>query len=275
MFVKPTAPRGVGGVFEDAFRLYRQLGSGAWLLALAFQLVVAVPSLLWQLRIMPVLAGVAAGGMEDALPPLRVPPALWLLTLIAIPLYLIFYLALIAHINGVIDARRMPVRGAIELGVGRLPRALPLAVLIVCIVILGLILLLVPGFYWAGTLSLAMIVLVIEDTGVSRSIARSRTLVAGSWWHAAILISYNFVIASVAYVAVLLITSLVAVVLGANGSATLVISEILGVAVGTLINPLYCAVYVALYYDLKLRKEGAVSAAGAASADRNAERSMV
>ena len=96
MFVKPTAPRSVGGVFEDAFRLYRQLGSGAWLLALAFQLVVAVPSLLWQLRIMPVLAGVAAGGMEDALPPLRVPPALWLLTLIAIPLYLIFYLALIA-----------------------------------------------------------------------------------------------------------------------------------------------------------------------------------
>jgi hypothetical protein len=275
MFVKPTAPRSIGGVFEDAFRLYRQLGSEAWLLALALQLAVAVPSLLWQLQIMPALAGVATGEMVVALPPLRVPPLLWLLTLIAIPLYLIFYLALIAHINGVIEARRMPVRSAIELGVGRLPRALPLAVLVVCIVILGLILLLVPGFYWAGTLSLAMIVLVIEDTGVSRSMARSRTLVAGSWWHAAILISYNFVIASVAYVAVLLVTSLVAVVLGANGSATLVISEILSVAVGTLINPLYCAVYVALYYDLKLRKEGAGSVAGAGSAGRNAERSMV
>jgi hypothetical protein len=32
------------------------------------------------------------------------------------------------------------------------------------------------------------------------------------------------------------------------------------VAVGTMLTPLYCAMYLALYYDLKLRKAGARSA---------------
>jgi hypothetical protein len=121
-------------------------------------------------------------------------------------------------------------------------------------------LLLVPGFYWAGTLSLAFIVLIVEDASISQSMAGSRGLIKGHWWRVATLISYNFVIAVVAYFAVLLVTGLVALGLGAGGSATLIVSEVLGVASGVLLAPLYCAVDLALYYDLRLRKEAADSA---------------
>jgi Uncharacterised protein family (UPF0259) len=262
MYMKPTAPRSVGGVFEDAIRLYRNLGSSAWLLALALELATAVPSLAWQVHLMPAVAD----GMQDPLTALEnplaavhVPTAVWLLTLIAIPIYMIFYVALIAHINGVVSGQAVSARNAIGLGIGRLPSALSLGVLIVCIVILGIVLLLVPGFYWAGTLSLAFIALVVEGAGVSQSMAVSRGLVKDHWWHAAIVISYNFVIAAVAYLAVLLITGLVAVVLGAGGSSTVLISGILSVAAGTLLSPLYCAVSLALYYDLRLRKDNAGS----------------
>ena len=56
--------------------------------------------------------------LQDPLAALHVPPAVWLLTLIAIPIYLIFYVALIANINGVATARAVSTGAAIGLGVG-------------------------------------------------------------------------------------------------------------------------------------------------------------
>jgi hypothetical protein len=260
MYVKPTAPRSIGGVFDDAIRMYRNFGPGVWLLALAFDLTTTIPSLVWQMQVMPAAADSMQDPftlMQNPLAALHVPPAVWLLTLIAIPAYLIFYAALVANINGVATAREISTGAAVRLGLGKLPRAIGLGVLIACIVVLGLFLLLVPGFYWAGTLSLAFIVLIVEDASISQSMAGSRGLVKGHWWRVATLISYNFVIAVVAYFAVLLVTGLVALGLGAGGSATLIVSEVLGVASGVLLAPLYCAVDLALYYDLRLRKDGA------------------
>ena len=57
--------------------------------------------------------------------------------------------------------------------------------------------------------------------------AGSRGLIKGHWWRAATLISYIFVIAMLAYLAVLLVTGLVALGLGAGGSATLIVSQLL------------------------------------------------
>jgi len=259
MYVKPTAPRSIGGVFDDAIRMYRNFGPGVWLLAFALELATEVPSLVWQMQLMPAVADSMQdqlAALQDPLAALHVSPAVWLLTLIAIPIYLMFYVALIANINGVAAARAISTGTAIGMGLGKLPRAILLGVLVACIVVLGLVLLLVPGIYWAGTLSLAFIVLVVEDTGISQSMAVSRELIKGHWWRAATLLSYIFVIALVAYFAVLLITGLVAVVLGADGSATLVVSQLLTTAMGTVLTPLYCAVYLSMYYDLKLRKEG-------------------
>jgi hypothetical protein len=260
MYVKPTAPRSIGGVFDDAIRMYRNFGPGVWLLAFALELTTAVPSLDWQMQFMPAVADSMQdplAALQDPLAALHVPPMVWLLTLIAIPIYLIFYVALIASINGVATARAVPTITAIALGFGKLPRAILLGVLVACIVVLGLVLLLVPGFYWAGTLSLAFIVLVVEDAGISQSMAGSRALIKGHWWRAATLLSYIFVIAMLAYLAVLLVTGLVALGLGAAGSATLIVSQLLTAAVGIVLTPLYCAIYLSLYYDLKLRKEAA------------------
>jgi hypothetical protein len=68
------------------------------------------------------------------------------------------------------------------------------------------------------------------------------------------LISYIFVIAMLAYLAVLLVTGLLALGLGAGGSATLIVSQLLTAAMGIVLTPLYGAIYLSLYYDLKLRK---------------------
>ena len=129
-----------------------------------------------------------------------------------------------------------------------------LGLLFVCIVAVGLVLLVVPGIYWAGTLLLAFVALVVEDAGVSQSMARSQGLIKGHWWRAATLVSYVVVIDLLAYLAVTMITAVVALLFGGGATVTLAISQLLSLATDTLIAPLYLAVYVALYYELEVRE---------------------
>ena len=250
---KPTAPRSIREVFDRAIRIYKGTGRSTWMLALALELIAAAPWLFWQQQFTPTLSD----NLQHALAALTASlssPALWLTTLIAIPIYLILYSALIANINGIAAGRAVAAGEAIGVGVRLLPRMLLLGLLFVCIVAAGLILLLVPGIYWAGTLLLAFVALVVEDAGVSRSMAVSRGLIKGHWWRAATLVSYVVVIDLLAYLAVALITGAVALVFGAGATVTLAVSQLLSLATDTLIAPLYLAVYVAIYYDLKSRE---------------------
>ncbi|MGC1520605.1 MAG: YciC family protein [Steroidobacteraceae bacterium] len=256
MYVKPTAPRSIREVFDDAIRIYKGTGRGTWMLALALELVAAAPWLFWQQRFTPALSD----NLEDATAALSTltaslsSPAVWLSTLIAVPINLILYVALIAQNNGIASGRAVSAGAAVGVGVRLLPRMLLLGLLFVCIVAVGLILLVVPGIYWAGTLLLAFVALVVEDASVSQSMAHSRGLIKGRWWRAATLVSYVVIIDLLAYLAVTLITAAVAWVFGVGAGMTLAVSQLLSVATDTLIAPLYLAVYVAMYYELKVRE---------------------
>ncbi len=255
MYEKPTAPRSIREVFDDAIRIYKDTGPGTWLLASALELVAAAPWFLWQHQFTPALSD----DLEDAPAAMAAltaslsSPAVWLSALIAIPIYLTLYNALIANINGVATGQALSAGDAIGVSVRLLPRALLLGLLFVCIVAVGLLLLFVPGIYWAGTLLLAFVALVVEDAGVSQSMARSRDLIKGHWWRVATLVSYVVVIDLLAYLAVTLITGAAAMVFGAGSTATLAVSQLLSLATDVAVAPLYLAVYLATYYDLKSR----------------------
>ena len=259
MDVTPNAPRSIGGVFEDAVRIYKATGRGAWVLAFILELAAAVPVLAWQLHFMPALADSLQDPLEAAAKLAALPssPAVWLLTLIAMPIYLIFYNALIANSDWVATGRPAPPGKAIAVGLRTLPRTLLLGVLVTCIVAVGFVLLLVPGIYWAGTLQLAFVAVIIDDTNVSESMAVSRDLIKGHWWRAATLISYVVIIELIAYFAASLITGIAVFLLGADGSAAAAVSQLFSLAIGMLIAPLNAAVYVAMYHDLKRRKASA------------------
>ena len=259
MDVRPNEPRSISGVFEDALRIYRGIGRDTWLLAFALELAAAVPSIAWQLHLMSALSSSLLDPMAvlDALTRLPSSPLVWSLTLIAIPAYLILYNALIANINWFALGRPAAAGRAIAVGLRTLPRALALGAVVICIVAVGFILLLVPGIYWAGTLQLAFIALVIEDTGVSQSMAASRGLIKGHWWRAATLLSYVVVIELLAYFAGTMVTGIALGLFGADGSAALTVAQCISLAIDTLIAPLTAAVYVAMYHDLKLRKQAA------------------
>ena len=270
MYAKPTAPRSVGEVFADAISIYKSSARSTWMLAFALEFVATVPWLIWQRERAPVLpsdllsddllssdllSGDLLSGIATNVPAaLPSSPTAWLAILIAIPIYGIFYSALIANVNGIATGQAASAAGAVRMGVRLLPRTLLLGFLVICIVGVGLLLLLVPGIYWAVTLQLSFVALVVEGAGVSQSMARSRGLIKGHWGRAATLVSYVALINVAAYLAVSLITAVVAQIFGAGGSLTSAVSQLLSLAADTLVAPLYPAVFVAMYYDLKLRE---------------------
>jgi hypothetical protein len=253
VYVPPTAPRTIGGVLDDGIRLYRESWSTSWKIALALELVIAIPSYAWQSQI----SVIGAPSNPLAAAALLRSPTLWLLWLIALPIYLVFYNAIIANINGVATAQPAAIGRAIGIGARVLPRAVLLGILIALIVIVGLILLLVPGIYWAGTLQLAFIALVVEDTGVTDSMSVSRRLIKGHWWRTATLYSLCIVIVLVFSLAIGFLSGLIAAFAGPRGSVTLALTQLIAIVQGTLIAPLFPAVLIAMYYDLKLRTQGA------------------
>jgi hypothetical protein len=263
MDARPNAPRSISEVFEDALRIYRGIGRDTWLLAFGLEFAAAVPSIAWQLHLMSALSSSLQDPMVvlDALTRLPSSPLVWLLTLVAIPVYLILYNALVANVNWFALGQPAAAGKAIAVGLRTLPRALALGAALTCIVAVGFILLLVPGIYWAGTLQLAFIALVVEDTGVSQSMAVSRGLIKGHWWRAATLLSYVVVIELLAYFAGTLVTGIAVSLFGADGSAVLTVSQMLSLAIDTLIAPLTAAVYIAMYHDLKRRRQGVGPAA--------------
>jgi len=235
------------------------------MLAFALELVATVPWFLWQRERAPVLSSdllsgdllsgeLVSGSPLDVLTALPSSPTVWLAILIAIPIYGILYSALIANVNGIATGQALSAAGAVRRGVRLLPRTLLLGFFVICIVVVGLLLLLVPGIYWAVTLQLSFVALVVEEAGVSRSMARSRGLIKGYWGRAATLVSYVALINLAAYLAVSLFTGVVALIFGAGGSATSAVSQLLSLAADTLVAPLYPAVFVAMYYDFKSRE---------------------
>jgi hypothetical protein len=270
MYEKPTAPRSIREVFAQAIRIYKGTGRSTWILAFALEFVATVPWLLWQRERAPVLSSdllssdllsgdplsgeLSSGTPLDVLTALPSSPMVWLAILIAIPIYGILYSALIASVNGIATGQAVSAAGAVRRGVRLLPRTLLLGFLVICIVGVGLLLLLVPGIYWAVTLQLSFVALVVEEAGVSQSMARSRGLIKGYWGRAATLVSYVALINLGAYLAVTLITGVVALIFGAGGSSTSAASQLLSLAADTLVAPLYPAVFVAMYYDFKSRE---------------------
>ena len=110
------------------------------------------------------------------------------------------------------------------------------------IVVIGLILLVVPGLYALTIFAVVAPVIVLERVGVFDSLGRSRALVKGNGWNV-------FGVIIVAF----LITFLVSAVLGAIGAVIggVVVHIIFSVLANTITAPIAALVSAVLYFSLR------------------------
>lgn len=275
VYAKPTAPRSIGGIVDDAVRLYRDSFTKAWPLALCGQLLIAVPTLVIQFQFLG-----ARGRDPLAVAAMFKSPAVWLSYIVLMLVALGFYNALVVLVNGFAAGKLETAGRSLAVGFRLLPRSILLFVALMVLMggcgagvailmaisnLLGslvvrgvlLIVLTVIFIYVWGRVFLANIALVVEDAGIFKSIGVSWALIKDSWWRTATVYSIALIMAMVFYAAIAAIDGLLGVILHSSGVLAVILGQVVAVPSYALLMSLLPAVQLAMYYDLKLRKEGA------------------
>jgi hypothetical protein len=119
---------------------------------------------------------------------------------------------------------------------------------------IGLILIIIPGIFLLVKFAFIDPVIMLERKGITEAFSRSWDLVRGSWWRV-------FGIGILVFILTVIAEGLLTAVLGA--ALTQRGASVVGVLVGLVVQPFTMSALVLLYYDLRLRKEGAIGSAAA------------
>jgi hypothetical protein len=288
VYVKPTAPRSIGGILDDAVRLYRDSFARAWPLALCTQLALAVPLLIIRTQfaafpgtpVNPMANPMAAAANSAAVLAVFKSPSVWLSYLAVMLLTIGFYNALLVLIDGLATAKIESFGRSLSAGFRLLPRTLLLFLAMFAAALIGSVIVgilvgilgtlhvsIITGIlvgasaalllYAWGRAFLANIALVVEDTGVFSSLGMSWALIKNHWWRTATVYTIAVIIAIVFYVVISILSGVAIAVLHSSINIAMIVSQLVSIIGGTVLMSFVPAVLLVTYYDLQLRKGGA------------------
>jgi len=244
MYEKPTAPASIGGVLDSGFKLLRACFTQVAGLAILASFVSQMPS-------MALASTIDADGVP------QFGSSLAIAVLLSMLISLIFYGAIVGRIHGVHRGSELTIGESFALGFSCMVPLLFCMLLYGLAIAGGSLLLLIPGVILSISLLFAPYILVVERAGIIESLRLSHKLVWGYWWRTAALVSIAGFIMMVAYVLVGIVAGLAMVMDAGSASTGVSLVEALVTAViGGLVTPLFYALTMAAYYDLKLRRGG-------------------
>lgn len=264
MYSLPTEPGSIGHTLDAGFKLYvvsfkRVLG-----LSVLAILSVAVPIILAVVAMIPFL-----GAGSD--PGVGVIALLTVGVIGAMCLYMGFYLAVICRVGSIAYGSDLSVGASASMGMRRLFPVIVASVLYVIAIMLGYVLLIIPGIFLGLNLAFYALCIVLEGDGIIESLKHSHRLMWGHWWRTAIISTVVFVIYYVFSLAIQIPFIVLEQVLAtpdlpADGTDEIVQSfapfasgllSSLGSFLSAVVTfPLMAAVFVVVFHDLKLRSEG-------------------
>jgi hypothetical protein len=270
MYTRPTEPRSIGGVLDDGFRLWLSALSKAWPIALLGQLLMAVPLIIYWVQFgAPLGAGQTMAAMLMGSAWLSLVYGIFSIVSIG------FHNAVIAQTDAASRNSGATIGESLSLGFRLLGRAFLIGVLfaIAIVVPVALLFLALLGLsvtvrfvlgvaaffavcYALGKVILGVVALVVEDRGAVDSLRRSWNLTAGNWWRVATILTVLVIVIVALFLFVGIIAGFVRVGMGTTAGIPGVLIQIITLLGNTLVSPLYAAVLVAIFYDLRLRKEG-------------------
>lgn len=244
---QPDAPMSIGGVLDNGFKLLKA----------SFGKVVGISILANLISQMPgavMMGSVAVEGMP--LGSLGIP----IVALIAMLCSIVLFGAIVGRMHSVHANREITVGESMSLSLSCMLPLVGSLLLYGLAVVAGSMLLLIPGVILAVSLMFAPYMVVIDRAGILDSLRQSHKLVWGHWWRTAAILSVAAVIVMVCYVLVGFVVAIaVAVNPNAVGTGALVSEVTLTGLLGGLVTPIFYALSLAVFYDLRLRREGAGS----------------
>jgi hypothetical protein len=268
MYVQPSAPRDVGGVIDDAIKLYRASFRSCWPIAL-ISTVVTIASLVYVIARIPMLAS-----LRD---PAQVwqqfrSPSMWgLFPLFSIISIGVFGAMIAAQVSVASGNGPMTLGRALGAAFGRLHWLL-LGVVYILLYVATLLLTVLPigpllrfllfmvwliyGIYLWGMLQLWIVALYAEDASTLESMRSSWTLIRGHWWRTSIIVTVGIIIVVILSMLFSFVSGLVLVMFPGDPVSILLRSQIVGAVARVFIMPMLPALLVAMYYDYKFRRDG-------------------
>ena len=257
MSLMPAAPRPIGGVLDNAFRLYRHALLPCMPLALVAVILQTVVATYLTLKVMPQ----AVSDPQAVFAMLRM-PSVWLGYLGLIVVGVVIQGALFLQVDAIARGQKVAVGAALGGGLQRTPAMLGMGFLLALICVVGFLLLIVPGIYLFGLFQMAVVAVMIERAGPIESFGISARLVKGNWWRATTTMVVAFLIIFVLMVVAGIIVGIAAGIsagaaqAGVSSGGMLIGQQVLQGVLNLLVMAFYPSVFLAVYYDLKLRKEG-------------------
>ncbi|HEY3731092.1 MAG TPA: hypothetical protein VGL28_07495 [Steroidobacteraceae bacterium] len=273
MYVQPSAPRDIGGVIDDAIKLYRASFRSCWPIAL-ISTAVTIAAVIYFVARIPMLAT-----LRD---PVQVwqqfrSPSLWgWFPIFSIISLAVFAAVIAAQVSVASGKGPMSLGQALAAGFGRLHwlllgmllvllytaavliSVLPIGVLLRIVVVLAW---LVYGIFLWGMLQLWIVALYAEDASTLEAMRSSWTLIRGHWWRTSIIVTVGIIIVIVLTIVFSVLSGLAMVMFPADPVSMLLRTQIVAALERVFIMPMLPALLVAMYYDYKIRREGADLAA--------------
>jgi hypothetical protein len=253
MALIPNRPQTIGQVLDTSIELFKLTFRKVWWLCIPNALVGIVP-LTYAVLTAPSHTATGIVAAEDRY--------YWMLEVAVIIVSLWGYAAITIVANAVARDESTPVGKAMLRALRIWPLQLVILVCMTLAIGLGTIFLLVPGVFFSVSLMLSFTVLVTEGVGPFAALARSNRLIWGNWWRASAIVSVSFTLLMVIGVAVGSMAGAIGVATarGATPDAMMwtftTISGYLAALLNVVSIPFMCASLLAIYWDVRMRKEG-------------------
>jgi hypothetical protein len=257
MAIQPTQPQGIGGVLDTTFQLYKASLAEVWPLSLLLAAVGAPPSIYLMMHSTGSVSDTAAalamlGAMSD--------PVYWLVNLVTFAATWWVIGALYLKQQAIASDEQLGLGGALQAAAGRIVPMFFMWLLFGIALAVGAILLVIPFLILMVSLMLAPSLVLLEGKGPIDSLVGSHKLVWGSWWRTAAILTVGGILLFVIYLALALVIGLIVPFIG-MGTGDIMISTLVStLLISVLLNivglPFFSAMLLAVYWDLKLRKEG-------------------
>lgn len=254
MSIQPSQPQSIGGVLDTSFQLYKAT------------FVKMIP-----LSLLMVLAGSLqyiymfsqGGNPADPFAMVNMMQSwgYWLTTLAGMVASTWILSAAYLKIGAIGRGDDLGIGSALQASLTRLPAMVVMLLLFILAIMIGSILLIIPGIILMVSLALCFNTGLFENKGPVAALSESHRLVWGNWWRTLVILTVGVIVILVIYLIAGLIIGIVAPLLVVGGAEdvllfTMVSSILVGLLMGLLVTPFYISLAISIYWDLKLRKDG-------------------
>jgi hypothetical protein len=262
MYTLPAKPEPIGVVLDDAIELYRSSFRFCWPISLVGMVLITG----FQLRAYSGLPDVTFTGQsarqiftdigQSFIHMNRGGSFAFLNTLLVLLIELVIYGALFAQMHHVaVHGQGRSTLDALVIGLRRMPGMLAAAIIWTVAIGVGMALLLVPGIYLWGKLEFWIAAGFVDDVGSIGGLGRSWEMTRGNWWRSVTGVSVALLLMAVLGTATQVVAALSLTVVSDLTTLLLVAQLLQGIA-SIFVLPMLPAAALAIYYDMKLRRDG-------------------